>query len=92
MIIVVTFCFYFKPALPPEVSTSVYGIEHPNIFGNYICCDLLETQEEIIAEKGYTGGYTPALTLRGLFLQFLTFFSSNSVCCSYSPFISRLVD
>ncbi|KAJ7784469.1 hypothetical protein B0H16DRAFT_1402391 [Mycena metata] len=28
---------------------------------------------------GYTGGYTPALTLRGLFLQFLTFFSSTKV-------------
>ncbi|KAJ7929226.1 hypothetical protein B0H13DRAFT_2247979 [Mycena leptocephala] len=29
--------------------------------------------------NGYSGGYTPALTLRGLFLQFLTFFSSSRV-------------
>jgi len=35
------------------------------------------------AESGYTGGYTPALTLRGLFLQFLTFFSNTKVEQSY---------
>ncbi len=68
-----------QPALPPRVSTSVTGIAHPNLFGSYICCDLLKNQDQIYAEKGYTGGYTPALTLRGLFLQFLTFFSSTSV-------------
>ncbi|KAF9524254.1 hypothetical protein CPB83DRAFT_861484 [Crepidotus variabilis] len=67
------------PGLPPQVSATVRGIEHPNLFGSYICCDLLKTQEQIYAEAGYTGGYTPALTLRGLFLQFLTFFSNTSV-------------
>ncbi|TFK74855.1 hypothetical protein BDN72DRAFT_759143 [Pluteus cervinus] len=65
------------PASPPKVKTSVVGMNHPNFFGDYICCDLLKEQEWL--EKGYTGGYTPALTLRGLFLQFLTFFSSTRV-------------
>ncbi|KAG5634441.1 hypothetical protein H0H81_001943, partial [Sphagnurus paluster] len=83
------------PSSPPMIYSSVAGIKHPNLNGNWICCDLLKEQEEL--EKGYTGGYvrlcstlgpfmthrrfryTPALTLRGLFLQFLTFFSSTKV-------------
>ncbi|KAF5320007.1 hypothetical protein D9611_011021 [Ephemerocybe angulata] len=65
------------PSDPPTVSSSVSGIDHPNLFGNWICCDLLKPMSYL--ETGYTGGYTPALTLRGLFLQFLTFFSSTSV-------------
>ncbi|KAJ7134711.1 hypothetical protein C8R44DRAFT_433152 [Mycena epipterygia] len=65
------------PVSPPSISSSVNGIEHPNLFGSYICCDLLK--EHIYRSDGYMGGYTPALTLRGLFLQFLTFFSSSKV-------------
>ncbi|KAE9392817.1 hypothetical protein BT96DRAFT_260708 [Gymnopus androsaceus JB14] len=67
------------PSSPPKISSSISGIEHPNLFGGYICCDLLKGQHEIYSEHGYDGGYTPALTLRGLFLQFLTFFSSTKV-------------
>ena len=52
-------------------------IDHPNIFMGSICCDLLRHLSHL--ERGYTGGYTPAFTLRGLFLQFLTFFSTTSV-------------
>ncbi|KAH6912644.1 hypothetical protein BKA70DRAFT_1264444 [Coprinopsis sp. MPI-PUGE-AT-0042] len=65
------------PSQPPSVQCSVTGINHPNLFGEYICCDLIKPPEWL--EEGYTGGYSPALTLRGLFLQFLTFFSSNKV-------------
>ncbi|PPQ96670.1 hypothetical protein CVT26_010299 [Gymnopilus dilepis] len=65
------------PADPPIVTSSVRGIEHPNLFGRYICCDLLKPVGS--GGYGYTGGYSPALTLRGLFLQFLTFFSSTKV-------------
>ncbi|KAG5715342.1 hypothetical protein E4T56_gene7407, partial [Termitomyces sp. T112] len=65
------------PSSPPMIYSSVAGITHPNLHGNWICCDLLKEQDEL--ERGYTGGYTPALTLRGLFLQFLTFFSSTKV-------------
>ncbi|KAF5385632.1 hypothetical protein D9757_005539 [Collybiopsis confluens] len=67
------------PASPPRIKSSVWGIDHPNLFDSYICCDLLKQREEIYFSYGYDGGYTPALTLRGLFLQFLTFFSSTKV-------------
>ncbi|KAJ7684651.1 hypothetical protein DFH06DRAFT_1156235 [Mycena polygramma] len=72
------------PISPPQVSSSVDGINHPNLFGDYICCDLLK---EYNAGGGYSGGYTPALTLRGLFLQFLTFFSSSRVEQEYGGYI-----
>ncbi|KAF9485780.1 hypothetical protein BDN70DRAFT_870657 [Pholiota conissans] len=65
------------PISPPMVSNSVKGIDHPNLFSSYVCCDLLKRESYRLT--GYTGGYTPALTLRGLFLQFLTFFSSTKV-------------
>ncbi|KIK57270.1 hypothetical protein GYMLUDRAFT_263319 [Collybiopsis luxurians FD-317 M1] len=67
------------PASPPQIRSSVGGIDHPNLFGGYICCDLLKEHHQIYFGEGYDGGYTPALTLRGLFLQFLTFFSSSKV-------------
>lgn len=67
------------PSSPPRVASSVHDIDHPNLFGSYICCDLLKPQEAYHYGAGYTGGYSPALTLRGLFLQFLTFFSSTKV-------------
>ncbi|KAF8965124.1 hypothetical protein BDZ97DRAFT_1659465 [Flammula alnicola] len=73
------------PTVPPKVATSVDGIKHPNLYGNYICCDLLKPLEHL--QRGYTGGYTPALTLRGLFLQFLTFFSSTKVDQDYGDSI-----
>ncbi|KAJ6547058.1 hypothetical protein B0H19DRAFT_251176 [Mycena capillaripes] len=73
------------PVSPPKVSSSVDGIDHPNLFGSYICCDLLK--EHIYRGGGYSGGYTPALTLRGLFLQFLTFFSSSKVEQEYGGYI-----
>ncbi|KAJ7289126.1 hypothetical protein C8J57DRAFT_1114727 [Mycena rebaudengoi] len=75
------------PASPPSVGCSVDGIDHPNLFGSYICCDLLKPEEEIYRTAGYMGGYTPALTLRGLFLQFLTFFSSSKVDQEYGYFV-----
>ncbi|KAJ6559103.1 hypothetical protein DFH09DRAFT_519515 [Mycena vulgaris] len=73
------------PVSPPSVSSSLNGIDHPNLFGSYICCDLLK--EHIYRSEGYMGGYTPALTLRGLFLQFLTFFSSSKVEQEYGGYI-----
>ncbi|KAJ7695641.1 hypothetical protein B0H17DRAFT_1054966 [Mycena rosella] len=75
------------PVSPPSVASSLDGIEHPNLFGSYICCDLLKPEELIYRGGGYTGGYTPALTLRGLFLQFLTFFSSSKVEQEYGGYI-----
>lgn len=45
------------------------NIEHPNIFGSYICASILNTNE----------GYTPAYTLKGIAIQLLSFFSSDSI-------------
>ncbi|KAJ3506568.1 hypothetical protein NLJ89_g6798 [Agrocybe chaxingu] len=73
------------PTSPPNVQSSVDGIQHPNLFGSYICCDLIKPH--YASHGGYTGGYTPALTLRGLFLQFLTFFSSTKIEQEYGGHI-----
>ncbi|KAJ7505229.1 hypothetical protein B0H11DRAFT_410632 [Mycena galericulata] len=75
------------PLSPPSISSSVSGIDHPNLFGGYICCDLLKLEQHIYRDEGYMGGYTPALTLRGLFLQFLTFFSSSKVEQEYGGYV-----
>jgi len=72
------------PARPPKVRSSV-SINHPNVFGSWICCDLLEVHQPA---AGYTGGYTPALTLCGLFMQFLTFFSSEKIEQEYGYWVS----
>ncbi|OAQ73077.2 ubiquitin-conjugating enzyme family protein [Pochonia chlamydosporia 170] len=44
-------------------------IHHPNVFGNYICASILNTSE----------GYTPAYTLKGICIQLLSFFGSDSI-------------
>lgn len=63
------------PSSPPRVRSSVPGINHPNIFESYICCSLLKSSSNTVG----SGDYSPALTLRGLFLQFLTFFSCTKI-------------
>ncbi|KAJ7784459.1 hypothetical protein B0H16DRAFT_1876905 [Mycena metata] len=59
---------------PPKVSSSVNGIAHPNVFGSYVCCDLLKTKAEIYRGDGYTGGHSPALILRWTVLAVLALF------------------
>jgi len=73
------------PSRPPKVQSSA-SVDHPNVYGSWICCDLLKEFYELPA--GYTGGYTPALTLRGLFMQFLTFFSSERVEQDYGYWVN----
>ncbi|EPS39949.1 hypothetical protein H072_6426 [Dactylellina haptotyla CBS 200.50] len=64
------------PMRPPRVRCSYPdGLPHPNVFGEFICCDLLNHDDR---SKGFTG-YTPAFTLRGLCLQLLSFFSSIKI-------------
>lgn len=45
------------------------NITHPNIFGNYICASILNTDE----------GYTSAYTLKGIAIQLLSFFTSDRI-------------
>ncbi|OAA78224.1 Ubiquitin-conjugating enzyme/RWD-like protein [Akanthomyces lecanii RCEF 1005] len=61
------------PLQPPHI-TIQSKIRHPNIYGNYICASILNTAE----------GYTPAYTLKGICIQMLSFFNSDSVEQTYS--------
>lgn len=56
------------PLDAPRVSIQS-EIVHPNIFGNYICASILNTDE----------GWTPAYTLKGVLIQLLSFFTSESL-------------
>ena len=56
------------PLKAPKVTIQTW-IEHPNVFGDYICASILNTTE----------GYTPAYTLKSIALQLLSFFSSDSI-------------
>ena len=61
----------FKKSYPNRAPTirmdsTVY---HPNVFGSFICADILKDGD----------GYTPAYTLKGIAIQMLSFFSSESV-------------
>ena len=44
-------------------------LDHPNIFGSYICASILNTTE----------GYTSAYTLKGIAIQLLSFFGSDKL-------------
>ena len=56
------------PISPPRV-TIQSRLVHPNIYGSYICASILNTDE----------GYTPSYTLKGIAIQLLSFFGSDSV-------------
>ena len=56
------------PLSPPKISIQS-SISHPNVFGGYICASLLNTTED----------YTPAYTLKGVCIQMLSFFTSDSI-------------
>lgn len=56
------------PLEPPRIRIQTTFI-HPNVFGNYICASILNTKE----------GYTPAYTLKGVAIQILSFFNSDTI-------------
>lgn len=56
------------PLSPPKISIQS-SISHPNVFGGYICASLLNTTED----------YTPAYNLKGICIQMLSFFTSDSI-------------
>ncbi|KAK4449621.1 SUMO-conjugating enzyme ubc9 [Podospora aff. communis PSN243] len=61
----------FPPDYPlkaPKISMNSHVV-HPNVFGYYICASILNTAE----------GYTPAYTLKGIVIQILSFFCSDSI-------------
>jgi ubiquitin-protein ligase len=56
------------PLHAPEV-TIQSRVEHPNVYNSYICASMLNTSE----------GWTPAYTLKGVVIQLLSFFCSDSL-------------
>ncbi|KAJ4360386.1 uncharacterized protein N0V89_000948 [Didymosphaeria variabile] len=56
------------PICAPNVTIQSH-VDHPNIFDNYICATILNTDE----------GWTPAYTLKGILIQLLSFFSSDMI-------------
>lgn len=67
------------PLQAPGVSIQS-RIEHPNIFGSYICASILNTEE----------GYTSAYTLKGIAIQLLSFFSSDKLEQLHGPSVEDL--
>jgi ubiquitin-protein ligase len=56
------------PLIAPNI-TIQSRIIHPNVFNEYICATMLNTEE----------GWTPAYTLKGIVIQLLSFFCSDSL-------------
>ena len=61
------------PLNAPVVTIQSRHVEHPNVFGSYICASILNTKE----------GYTSAYTLKGIAIQLLSFFSSDRIEQTY---------
>jgi ubiquitin-protein ligase len=56
------------PISPPHVLMDS-EVRHPNVHGSFICATILQGREE----------YTPAYTLKGIAIQLLSFFDSESL-------------
>ncbi|KAI8631622.1 hypothetical protein F5Y19DRAFT_424359 [Xylariaceae sp. FL1651] len=56
------------PICPPVI-TMDSSIIHPNVYGQFICASILHRGDE----------YTPAYTLKGIAIQLLSFFDSDSL-------------
>ncbi|RYO78522.1 hypothetical protein DL766_008162 [Monosporascus sp. MC13-8B] len=69
--------FQDYPGRPPKVEMDS-RVSHPNVFNRYICADVLK--------EGL--GYTPAYTLKGIAIQMLSFFGSESVEQEYGGNLS----
>lgn len=66
------------PLSLPEV-TIQSQVEHPNIYGYYICASVFNDNK----------ANTPAYTLKGIAIQLLGFFASDSIEQDYGAVISR---
>lgn len=73
----------FPPRYPleaPEITIQT-KFTHPNVFGDYICASILNTDE----------GYTPAYTLKGIAIQILSFFNSDKIQQDYGTVVDLAV-
>ncbi|TQN71444.1 SUMO-conjugating enzyme UBC9 [Colletotrichum shisoi] len=67
------------PLVAPQIKMDS-SVDHPNVFGDYICASILNTDE----------GYTPAYTLKGIAIQMLSFFNSDSIEQAHSDYNENL--
>ncbi|KAI0975905.1 hypothetical protein F4678DRAFT_418976 [Xylaria arbuscula] len=67
------------PILPPKVHMDS-SVQHPNVFGGYICATILRVGDE----------YTPAYTLKGIAIQLLSFFDSDKCEQDYGNYAEDL--
>ncbi|KAI0521708.1 hypothetical protein F5B22DRAFT_595935 [Xylaria bambusicola] len=56
------------PIRPPSIWMNS-SVQHPNVYGSFICASILRPGEE----------HTPAYTLKGIAIQLLSFFDSDSL-------------
>ncbi|PQE27309.1 ubiquitin-conjugating enzyme family protein [Rutstroemia sp. NJR-2017a WRK4] len=56
------------PLIAPRITIDT-TVSHPNVYGSYICCSILNQPAE----------WTPAYTLKGVAIQLLSFFASDRV-------------
>ncbi|KZV89483.1 hypothetical protein EXIGLDRAFT_678010 [Exidia glandulosa HHB12029] len=76
------------PLLPVKVRNST-TLQHPNVFGNWICLDILKTEQEMeyYRRAEYTGGFTPGYSLLGIFQQVASFFGTDMVPQSFGGYV-----
>ncbi|KAH7105898.1 hypothetical protein BKA62DRAFT_344013 [Auriculariales sp. MPI-PUGE-AT-0066] len=75
------------PLVPVKIENST-TLDHPNVFGNWICLDILKDEEEMkyYRDATYTGGFTPGYSLQGIFHQVASFFGTDNVPQSYGGY------
>ncbi|KAJ3375215.1 hypothetical protein HDU92_000768, partial [Lobulomyces angularis] len=78
------------PTAPPTVEVDIY-LNHPNVYGDWICCSILRDEVEKF-EDGFISGYSPAYTLKTFFLQILMFFSNEYVEQDYFGHKYKIAD
>lgn len=72
---------YNYPLVAPIVTIQT-RITHPNVYGSYICASILNTTE----------GWTSAYTLKGIVIQLLSFFCSDSLEQDYGGHSINIAD
>ncbi|EJD41336.1 hypothetical protein AURDEDRAFT_153238 [Auricularia subglabra TFB-10046 SS5] len=77
------------PLVPLKVKNST-KLDHPNVFGDWICLDILKTEEEMqwYRTADYTGGYTPAYSILGVLQQVASFFGTDKIPQSDNRFVN----
>lgn len=66
------------PHSPPKLNIST-DLEHPNVFGSYICLDMLQGRVEANFTSSYRGGWSSAYTAYAILMQLQAFLFDEHV-------------